>query len=85
MTQIKKIIQRFIQNSFVTKRFFVVWSLAIVFFILSFGLEFLFPLGKLILIVLFAFTVVDFVLVQLFENKIDCNRITPHVLPLGDE
>jgi uncharacterized protein (DUF58 family) len=29
--------------------------------------------------------VVDFVLVQLFENKIDCNRITPHVLPLGDE
>jgi uncharacterized protein (DUF58 family) len=85
MTQIKKIIQRFIQNSFVTKRFFVVWSLAIVFFIFSFGLEFLFPLGKLILIVLFAFTVVDFVLVQLFENKIDCNRITPHVLPLGDE
>jgi uncharacterized protein (DUF58 family) len=85
MTRIKKIIQRFIQNSFVTKRFFVVWSLAIVFFIFSFGLEFLFPLGKLILIVLFAFTVVDFVLVQLFENKIDCNRITPHVLPLGDE
>lgn len=85
MFKIKKIYQRFIQNTFLTKRFFVVWAIAVIIFALSFSLNFLFPLAKLTLIILLVFTFLDFILVQLFENKIDCNRTTPHVLPLGDE
>ncbi len=85
MTRLKNIVQRFIQNTFLTKRFFVVWTFAIVLFILSFSFNFLFPLAKLVLIILVAFTFVDYILVQIFENRIECNRILPHVLPLGDE
>lgn len=85
MFKIKKIYQRFIQNTFLTKRFFVVWAIAVIIFALSFSLNFLFPLAKLTLIILLVFTFLDFILVQLFENKIDCKRTTPHVLPLGDE
>ena len=85
MARIKNIFQRFIENTFLTKRFFAVWAIAVLFFSLSFSLDFLFPLAKLILIILFAFTFIDFILVQLFENKIECNRTTPKVLPLGDE
>ncbi len=85
MFKIKKIYQQFIQNTFLTKRFFVVWAIAVIIFALSFSLNFLFPLAKLTLIILLVFTFLDFILVQLFENKIDCKRTTPHVLPLGDE
>lgn len=85
MIKLKQTYQRFIQNTFLTRRFFYVWSVAVFVFILSFSFDFLFPLAKLILIVLGVFTFVDFILVQLFEKKIECNRTTPHVLPLGDE
>lgn len=85
MNRIKNILQRFIQNTFLTKRFFVVWAIAVILFILSFSLNFLFPLAKLVLIILLAFTFVDYILVQLFEKKIECNRTVPLVLPLGDE
>lgn len=85
MTKIKQTYERFIKNTFLTRRFFYVWSLSILLFIISFSFDFIFPLAKLILLLLAAFTFLDFLLVQLFENNILCNRVTPHVLPLGDE
>jgi uncharacterized protein (DUF58 family) len=85
MTKLKKIFQRFIQNTFLTKRFFVIWSVAVIISGLSFSFTFLFPLVKLLLIILIAFTITDFILVQLFDRKITCIRIVPKVLPLGDE
>ncbi|MDB5225829.1 MAG: hypothetical protein JWN78_22 [Bacteroidota bacterium] len=85
MTPIRKTYQRFIKNTFLTKRFFVIWGIAVLFFILSFSFDFLFAFAKLVLILLIALSVIDFILVKVFENKVECRRITPHVLPLGDD
>lgn len=85
MNKLKKAYLRYIEYTFLTKRFFYIWSVAIVLFILSFSFSFLFPLGKLILIFLTVITVLDYFLVQLYDSKIECSRHTPSVLPLGDE
>ena len=85
MTKLKYTYERFIKHTFLTKRFFYVWGIAVFVFIVSFSFDFLFPLAKLILIFLGAFTLLDFILVQLYDKKVACTRTTPHVLPLGDE
>lgn len=85
MIRIKATYQRFISNTFLARRFFYVWSLAILLFILSFSFSFLFPVAISTLILLGIFTLIDFILVQTFHDKIVCIRTTPQVLPLGDE
>ena len=85
MTKLKNTYRRFIKNTFLPVRFFILCAVVIIFFILSFSLEFIFPLAKLLLVLLLAFTALDFLLVKLFDSKIECYRTTPHVLPLGDE
>jgi uncharacterized protein (DUF58 family) len=59
--------------------------MAVFVFVLSFSFDFLFPLAELLLIILAAFTLLDFLLVQFYDHKVECKRTTPHVLPLGDE
>lgn len=76
---------RFIKNTFLTRRFFIVWFVIIVVFTVSFSLQLLFPFAKLLLLFLIVITIVDFFLIQTLINKISCKRITPQVLPLGDE
>jgi len=76
---------RFIKQTFLTNRFFLIWFVAVVFFIISFSIEPLFAIGKLILLMLFITTLIDFLLVKLFDKKISCTRKIPDVLPLGDE
>jgi uncharacterized protein (DUF58 family) len=85
MLQLKHTYQRFIQNTFLTRRFFYIWTAVVLLSILSFPFNFLFPLAKLLLILLAAFTLLDYIIVQLFEHKLNCTRQTPQVLPLGDE
>lgn len=85
MKSIKNGYQRFVQNTFLTRRFFYAWAVVVLSFMLSFSFDFLLPLAKLLLILLSVFSVLDFVLVKKFDKKIDCTRETPSVLPLGDE
>ena len=85
MKKIRDIYLRFIKQTFLTNRFFLIWFIAVVFFIISFSIEPLFAIGKLILLILFITTLIDFLLVKLFDKKISCTRKIPDVLPLGDE
>jgi uncharacterized protein (DUF58 family) len=85
MNKLKHTYERFIKHTFLTKRFFFVWAMAVFIFVLSFSFDFLFPLAELLLIILAAFTMLDFLLVQFYDHKVECKRTTPHVLPLGDE
>lgn len=85
MKKIRDIYLRFIKQTFLTNRFFLIWFIAVVFFIISFSIEPLFAIGKLILLILFITTLIDFLLVKLFDKKIFCIRKIPDVLPLGDE
>lgn len=85
MISLKDTYQRFIQNTFLTRRFFYAWAVIVLFFIVSFSYNFLLPLAKLLLILLILFSALDFILVKIFDKKIDCSRQTPLVLPLGDE
>ncbi len=85
MKKIRDIYLRFIKQTFLTNRFFLIWFIAVVFFIISFSIEPLFAIGKLILLILFITTLIDFLLVKLFDKKISCTRKLPDILPLGDE
>lgn len=85
MKKLRDIYLRFVKQTFLTNRFFVVWFIAIGFFLLSFSIEPLFAIGKLVLFILLFSTVVDFILVKFFDKKINCTRTLPDVLPLGDE
>jgi uncharacterized protein (DUF58 family) len=85
MKKLKNTYKRLVANTFLPRRFFILWSVVVSFFILSFSFEFLFAFAKLLLILLLVLTIADFVLVKIFDGKIDCSRITPQVLPLGDE
>lgn len=85
MKKNRDIYLRFIKQTFLTNRFFLIWFIAVVFFIISFSIEPLFAIGKLILLILFITTLIDFLLVKLFDKKISCTRKIPDVLPLGDE
>lgn len=85
MQVLKNTYQRFIQNTFLPNRFFIAWSTIIVFFIISFSIEFLFPFAKILLALLVVATITDFLIVKIFERKIVCIRTVPQVLPLGDE
>jgi len=85
LKKIRDIYLRFIKQTFLTNRFFLIWFIAVVFFIISFSIEPLFAIGKLILLILFITTLIDFLLVKLFDKKISCTRKIPDVLPLGDE
>lgn len=85
MNKLISLYKRIVKHTFLTRRFFIIWSITIVVFAFSFSLNFLFPFAKLLLLMLIAISVVDFILVQLLLNKIECKRIAPAVLPLGDE
>ena len=82
---IKNNIRRFIGNTFLPGRFFIAWFIILLLFLSSFALEILFPIAKLMLIILGALTTLDFILVKSIERNIECQRVAPKVLPLGDE
>jgi uncharacterized protein (DUF58 family) len=82
---LRKTYNRFIENTFLPNRFFACWSVVILFFIVGFSVEIFFIFSKILLVLLIAFTFLDFFIVKIFENKIECIRTTPHILPLGDE
>lgn len=85
MLRLKKTYYRFFVNNFLTRRFFYVWALVVLIFIISFSFNFLFPLAKLLLLLLGVLTLLDYFIVLLFDSKIECKRDTPQMLPLGDE
>ncbi len=85
MNKLNNIFNQFITHTFVSRRFFYVWTYIVVIYILSFRFHFLFLVAHFHLLIMLLLTIIDYILVQFFENQIQCTRNAPQVLPLGDE
>ena len=85
MNFLKQAYERYFLHSFLTRRFFYLWAFAICIFVLSFSFSFLFAIAKTILVCVLLITLIDLFLVNTYEEKINCKRITPSDLALGDE
>ncbi len=80
-----KFIFRLFRNIHFTLRFFKLGGGVIGFFALSFAFPFLFFVSQIFLCVLLAFLFVDIILLFNPMHKMECNRIVPRVMSLGDE
>jgi uncharacterized protein (DUF58 family) len=70
---------------FFTVRFFVIAAVIIATFAFSFVLHWLFPVGEILLLLLFAATIADSVLLFNRKNSIGATRKVPNIMTLGDE
>jgi uncharacterized protein (DUF58 family) len=82
---VKVLYRHFFTSTFLTGRFFFIWSICAAVFVLSYSLAFLFPAAVLVFTALLFFTAIDFFLVKNQESYIVCSRSVPKVLPLGNE
>ena len=82
MRQLAKI--KLLGELYLTQRFFGLFAVVIVLFILSFGLPLMFPLAQLALI-LVLFTLVLNIVLLFRARAVSAERIVPNLLSLGDE
>src|SRR5262249_6465139 len=73
------------KNLYLTKRFFIAGGVAVVLFIFSFAFEPLLLLSKLTLAAFAAFFITDLFLLFNPSIAVNCSRITPRMISLGDE
>ena len=76
---------RAIRQVYLTDRFFWTLSVLIGIFVLGFPFPLFFIVGKALLIVLLGVVMLEFYLLFRGKIKIDCKRIVPKLLNLGDE
>lgn len=79
------IMKLYFSNTFLSKRFFAAWFLVVAVFVLSFSYTFLYALAVLLFLLLLSLSLADLLLVKSFEGKLECQRILPKVLALGEE
>jgi len=70
---------------FFAARFFIIASVIIVVFALSFILQWLFPFAELLLALLVSVTIADGMLLMNKKRNLQVKRIVPNVMSLGDE
>ena len=69
MNKLNNIFNQFITHTFVSRRFFYVWTYIVVIYILSFRFHFLFLVAHFHLLIMLLLTIIDYILVQFFENQ----------------
>lgn len=75
---------RFLRPIFFSKRFYWTYTAVIVLFLLSFGIPFLFPVAKLVLLVFVLLVVIDYFSLFLPKNPVKLQRICNDRFSNGD-
>lgn len=76
---------RIYRQIFLSSRFFVIGSVAVVLFALSFSVHWLFPLAQVLLIALFVGSFADILLLFNKNRTFEVKRHLPSIMTLGDE
>jgi uncharacterized protein (DUF58 family) len=76
---------KYYKQIYFTTRFFIVGTLIVTLFAFSFIVHWLFPVGQIVLLLLFAISVADGILLFSHTGTIDVHRLVPSIMSLGDE
>ena len=72
------------RSLFLSQRFYWMFGGLVVLFFLSFGLDFLFPVAKILMLVLLMVLTIDIWLLYRTKNPFASERELPELLSLGD-
>ncbi|MFY0601745.1 MAG: DUF58 domain-containing protein [Cyclobacteriaceae bacterium] len=75
----------FFRSLYIHRRFFVVFGVVILLFVVAFPAPFLFPVAKTVLVLFIAGVLLDGVLIFNPKLKFKCERFLPKVMSLGNE